>query len=85
MASKKTLELKEMSDTEVVTELQASEGDFHKMRFDHAVKGMDNPMQLRDLRRDVARLHTEVRQRELAMLTPDQLAKRSKIRARRRK
>jgi len=40
---------------------------------------------LRETRRDVARLKTEVRRREMEKLTPEQVAGRSKIRARRRK
>jgi large subunit ribosomal protein L29 len=55
------------------------------MQFDHAVKGLDNPLTLREMRRDIARLKTEARRRELAQLTPEELAKRSKIRERRRR
>jgi len=84
MASKKYLELQDFSDEELVTELQGLETEFQKMRFDHAIKGLDNPLQLREMRRDIARLKTVVRQREVAQFTPEQIAKRSKIRARRR-
>ncbi len=84
MASKKYLELQDFSDEELVTELQGLEAEFQKMRFDHAIKGLDNPLQLREMRRDIARLKTVVRQREVAEFTPEQIAKRSKIRARRR-
>jgi len=36
-------------------------------------------------KRDIARLKTEARKRQVAAMSPEQLAKRSKIRARRRK
>ncbi len=36
-----------------------------KLRFNHAVNPIDNPAQLRYLRREIARLKTEVRKREL--------------------
>jgi large subunit ribosomal protein L29 len=85
MASKKYLELQEFSDADLLTELQGSEADYIKMSFDHAVKGLDNPMELRSMRRDIARLKAEVRRREMAQMTPRELGKRSKIRARRRK
>ncbi len=85
MASKKYLELQEFSDADLVVELEGIESEYHKMRFDHNVQGLDNPLELRELRRDVARLKTEIRHREIANMTEDQLAKRSKIRARRRR
>jgi large subunit ribosomal protein L29 len=85
MASKKFLELKEFSVEDLVTELEGSEAEYQKATFDHAVKGLDNPLVLREMRRDVARLKTEMRRREVEQMTPEQLAKRSKIRARRRK
>ncbi|MCB0517481.1 MAG: 50S ribosomal protein L29 [Lewinellaceae bacterium] len=84
MASKKFLELQDFSNEELISELEATEAEYQKMQFDHAVKGLDNPLTLREMRRDIARLKTEARRRELAQLTPEQLARRSKIRARRR-
>jgi large subunit ribosomal protein L29 len=85
MASKKYLELQELTDAELVAELEGAEADYNKARFDHSVKGLDNPLELRDMRRDIARINTEARRRELAQMTPDELAKRSKIRERRRR
>ncbi|TAK35457.1 MAG: 50S ribosomal protein L29 [Saprospiraceae bacterium] len=84
MASKKYLELQELSDEDLVTEMQGLETEFQKMRFDHAIKGLDNPLELREMRRDIARLKTVLRQREVTQFTPQQIANRSKIRARRR-
>lgn len=85
MPSKKTLELKEFNLEDLRSELAESEAQYHKMTFDHATKGLENPLRLREVRRDIARLKTEVRKRELSEMTEDQVAKRSKIRARRRK
>lgn len=85
MASKKFLELQEFSVDELIAELAATQADYQKMQFDHAVKGVDNPMELREMRRDIARIKTEIRRRELAEMSPEQLAKRSKIRERRRR
>ncbi|MBK9013138.1 MAG: 50S ribosomal protein L29 [Saprospiraceae bacterium] len=85
MATKKYLELQEFSDADLIAELEGSEASYEKARFDHSVKGLDNPLELRDMRRDIARIQTEVRKRELAQMTPDEIAKRSKIRERRRR
>ncbi len=85
MSSKKFLELQEFSDAELASELKELVVQQQKLRFDHAIKGLDNPLILKEVRRDVARLRTEARRREVAAMSPEQLAKRSKIRSRRRK
>jgi len=85
MASKKYLELQEFSDSDLNNELAETVAQYQKIKFDHAIKGLDNPLTLREVRRDIARLKSEVRRRELAAMTEEQLAGRSKIRARRRK
>lgn len=84
MASKKYLELQDYSIADLEAELAKTVAEFQKLKFDHAVKGLDNPLTLREIRRDIARLQTEKRRREVAAMTPEQLANRSKIRTRRR-
>ncbi len=82
MATKKFLELKEFSLEELEGELATTKAQFSKMKFDHAIKGLDNPLALREVRRDIARMTTELRRRALEEVAPEQ---RSKIRSRRRK
>jgi large subunit ribosomal protein L29 len=84
MATKKYIEIGEMSDADLKTELNQINVQFQKLRFDHTIKGLDNPLNLRNTRRDIARIQTEIRRREVAAMTPEQTAKRSKIRLRRR-
>ena len=85
MATKKFLELQEFSDADLQSELRETEAQYQKLKFDHAIKGLDNPLVLREVRRDIARLRTEIRRREIASLSQEQVANRSKIRARRRR
>jgi large subunit ribosomal protein L29 len=85
MATKKYIELGEMSDTDLATELNQINGQFSKLRFDHTIKGLDNPVTLRNTKRDIARIQTEIRRRELAAMSPEQTANRSRIRSRRKK
>ncbi len=85
MASKKFIEAKEFSDADLLAELKETEVQYGKLKMDHAIKGLENPLLIRDVRRDVARLKTEVRRRELGAMTPEQVAGRTKIRSRRRK
>lgn len=85
MASNKTLELRDISDADLQDQLKESTSSLEKMTFDHTVNGIENPLQLRTVRRDVARIKTEIRRRELEALPQEELAKRDNIRRRRRK
>lgn len=85
MATKKYLELQEFTDTDLQAELENTQSQYQKMKFDHAITGLDNPLVLREVRRDIARLNTEVRRRQLSAATTEELENRSKIRSRRRR
>jgi large subunit ribosomal protein L29 len=85
MASKKFLELQTMSVESIETELNQSKSDLNRMKFDHGSKGIENPLEIKSLRRDIARLKTELRAREIKGMTEAQLASRSKIRLKRSK
>lgn len=85
MATKKYLELQEMSDADISNELEIAQSEYQRAQFDHAIKGLEQPLMLRDMRRDIARLQTEIRRRELAKMPAEAVAQRSKIRARRRR
>jgi large subunit ribosomal protein L29 len=85
MATKKFLELQEYTDSDLNAELEKTEQEYQKLRFDHAVKGLDKPLVLKEVRRDIARLQTELRRRKVANMSAEELAQRTKIRARRRR
>ena len=82
MASKKFLELQDMTQEQLESEFTLTRNGYQKMKIDHAIKGLENPLSLREARRDVARLSSEIRRRELTNVAPDT---RNKIRARRRR
>lgn len=84
MASKKYLELVEFSDEDLASELEQTEAQYEKLKFDHAIKGLENPLVVREVRRDIARLKTEARRREVGAMDREALRSRSKIRTRRR-
>lgn len=84
MATKQFIELQGYSDEELLNEIKVTEEDFRKLKFDHAIRGLENPMELRVVKKNIARLYTEQRRREMEAMTPEQLAKRSKIRRRRK-
>jgi large subunit ribosomal protein L29 len=85
MASKQFIELQELSDDDIRAELREVESQYQKLKFDHAIRGLENPLVLRQVRRNIARLKTEVSRRDLAAASKEDLANRSKKRARRRR
>ncbi|MBK7342738.1 MAG: 50S ribosomal protein L29 [Saprospiraceae bacterium] len=84
MPSKKSIELQEFSDADLLNELKETEAQFQKLKFDHAIKGLDNPITIKEVRRDIARLQTEVRRREVAAMSAGEVAMRDRIRNRRK-
>jgi len=84
MASEKYKQLQEMSDADLKTELEGTLHQYQRLRFDHVIKGLENPIGLRGVRRDIARLKTEMRKREISTLPEQSIADRSRLRARRR-
>lgn len=85
MATDKFQKLQEMSDADLKTELAETSAQYQRLKFDHAIKGLENPIGLREVRRDIARLRTEMRRREVNEFSEEQVAGREKMRARRRK
>ena len=75
----------EFDAANLASEVSRMEAEYNQMKFDHAVRGMANPMEIRESRRNIARAKTEVRNREVVAFTPEQIASRTKIRARRAK
>ena len=84
MATNKYIELQQYTDEDLQNEINVTEEQYKKLKFDHAIRGLENPLLLKAVRRDIARLYTEQRAREIKAMTPDQLAKRSNIRRRRK-
>lgn len=85
MATNKFIELQQYTDDDLQNEINVTEEQYKKLKFDHAIRGLENPLLLKEVRRDIARLNTEKRSRVMKAMTPEQLAKRSNILRRRRK
>lgn len=61
----KTREIKELTTAEIQDRLVAEKDNLTKMTLNHAISPLDNPALIRETRRTIARLATELRQREL--------------------
>lgn len=82
---KNKLELNGLTDQELSEKLAEAQKEYNSMEFNHNAQGLANTGTLVIARRNVARINTEIRKRELAKLPENELAQRSKIRARRRR
>jgi large subunit ribosomal protein L29 len=63
----KASELRAMSDGELLRRLDESKAELFNLRFQHATGQLDSHTRLGQVRRDVARIHTLVREREIAV------------------
>ena len=58
--------LKDITESDLQARIQEDELRLKKLEFAHAISPLENPMSIRDLRKDVARMKTELRKRQLA-------------------
>mgnify|MGYP000756964973 CR=1 FL=1 len=61
----KNSKLKDMSSPELEKELSELKSELFKLRFSLATNGLDNPLKVREVKKDIARIKTILRQREL--------------------
>lgn len=61
----KTSEIKELTTNELIERVETAQADLTRMKMNHAVSPMENPMAIRALRRDISRMLTLLRQRQL--------------------
>ena len=57
--------IREMSSPELVKELGELKSELFKLRFSLATNGLENPMKIKEVKKDIARINTILKQREL--------------------
>jgi large subunit ribosomal protein L29 len=57
--------LKDFTDTDLNARIQEDELRMKKLEFAHAISPLENPMSIRALRKDIARMKTELKKRQL--------------------
>lgn len=62
----KISKINEMSSPELEKELGELKTELFKLRFSLATNGLDNPLKIKEVKKDIARINTVLRQRELA-------------------
>ncbi len=58
--------INEMSSPELEKELGELKTELFKLRFSLATNGLDNPLKIKEVKKDIARINTVLRQRELS-------------------
>jgi large subunit ribosomal protein L29 len=61
----KTSEIKELSTPDLLERIDTEKTMLVRMKLNHAITPLDNPKKVRDVKLTIARLHTELRTREL--------------------
>ncbi len=58
-------DIKSLTDAELVQKEQELKAELFNLRFSHATGNLSNPMQLHNLKKDIARVKTVIREREM--------------------
>ena len=58
--------IKEMSSPELEKELSELKTELFKLRFSLATNGLENPMKIKEVKKDIARINTILTERKLA-------------------
>ena len=61
----KNSEIIELTTKEIAERIDAEKDKLNRMRLNHAVSPLDNPIEIKEVKRDIARLKTEMRKRQL--------------------
>jgi large subunit ribosomal protein L29 len=59
----KATELKELTSEQLETKLADLKRELFNLRFQHAINQLDNPHKITDVKRDIARVMTVLRQK----------------------
>ena len=57
--------IREMTDAELAAELKKKKNELFNLRFQHVTGQLENPIKMRDVKKDIARVKTIIREKEL--------------------
>jgi large subunit ribosomal protein L29 len=58
--------MRNMTEVELNAELSKMKKELFNLRFQHATGQLENPVKMRELKKDIARVKTIIREKELA-------------------
>jgi large subunit ribosomal protein L29 len=59
--------LKDLNENDLKARIQEDELRLKKLEFAHTISPLENPVSIRSLRKDISRLKTELRKREIGV------------------
>ena len=62
----KSSEIRELTDKEILERIELEKTNLLKLRLNHSISPLDNPMKIKETRRNIARLQTVLNQRKLS-------------------
>ena len=62
----KIAEIREIATNELAERIQTEVANYNQMVLNHAISPLENPAQIKSLRRTIARMKGELRRRELS-------------------
>ena len=67
MPNKRAVEIRELADAELETRLAEAKQELFNLRFQNVTGQLDNSSRISHVRKDVARIETILREREIAV------------------
>jgi len=64
----KAIKIRELTTEELADELNELKSELFKLRFQYATNQLENPIKIKDVKRDIARVKTIIRERELEVV-----------------
>jgi large subunit ribosomal protein L29 len=61
----KSSEIKEMAPHEIEERIETLSQELVRMRLNHTISPLENPLKIKNTRRDIARMNTILRQKQL--------------------
>jgi len=58
--------IRELTMAELETELMKMKNELFNLRFQHVTGQLENPLRMKDVKRDIARIKTVIRENEIA-------------------
>jgi large subunit ribosomal protein L29 len=62
----KAIDVKDLQDSELLEKVKEARAELFNLRFQLATGQLDNPQRINAVKKNIARLHTELRAREIA-------------------
>jgi large subunit ribosomal protein L29 len=62
----KASEIRDLTEMELAEKLSDLKAELFNLRFQHAINQLENPMRLHHVKKDIARVKTIIRQREIS-------------------